>query len=231
MAKSIILNELLDTLRYSVRDFELEIGVPLGRIYKSIQRNTDISLDTVSKIITKFPKVNREWLLTGEGDMFVETIPIPTPKRKVRLIGEAVAGGDMEINVHDDNSRGQYIDVGDLLSDSEAAFTVYGNSMTPAYPSGCVLGIKLNSDNFIQPGETYLLVTKSNRVFKRLYYNQDKTGYICISDNTMKHETGPMTGQYFYPPFEVDGSDVLHVYDVTGMIRRNRNSGIIQRQK
>lgn len=151
-------------------------------------------------------------------------------KKHIPMIGDALAGVDMEINVKDSNYVEQYIDVGDLLRDSEAAFTVYGNSMTPAYPSGCIVGIKRNYDKFIQPGETYMLVTKSNRVFKRLYYNDDKTGYTCFSDNTLKHESGPMEGKYFYPPFDIKGDDVIAVYDIMGMIKRNRNSGVMHRQ-
>jgi phage repressor protein C with HTH and peptisase S24 domain len=151
-------------------------------------------------------------------------------RRKIPVIGEAAAGTTEEIIVTETRYDAEYIDVGDLLKDSQAAFIVYGNSMTPAYPPGCVVGIRLNRDNFIQPGETYLLVTKSNRVFKRLYYNEDNTGYLCVSDNTLKHEHGPLSGKYFYPAFEIAGDDVLQVYDITGMIKRNRHSNIMQRQ-
>jgi plasmid maintenance system antidote protein VapI len=70
MAKSLILNGLLLKMRYSVLEFENAIDVPQGRIYKSITRNTEISADTVQKIITKFPEVRKEWLETGEGAMF-----------------------------------------------------------------------------------------------------------------------------------------------------------------
>lgn len=162
-----------------------------------------------------------------EGSVFLQE----STRRRVPLIGDGAAGGDMQINVQDANYIDDYIDVGDLLKDSEAAFTVYGNSMAPAYASGVILGIRQCFDNFIQPGELYLLVTKSNRIFKRLYYTDDKTAFTCYSDNTMAHETGPLKGKYYYPPFEVPLTEVLHIYDITGMIKRTRNSGIINRQK
>lgn len=167
----------------------------------------------------------------GAGEQKASDQKPEKPPRRVPVIGDGLAGTDMELNVIDEPVLDEYIDVGDLLKDSEAAFVVYGNSMTPAYPPGCVIGIKRNLDRFIQPGETYLLVTKSNRVFKRLYYNDDETGYVCVSDNTMKYETGPMTGKYMYPVFNIKGEDVISVFDITGMIKRNRNSGIMQRQK
>ncbi len=216
---------------------QVDFGAKLG--YKSegyistlLKSDDDIPFKMQKKLHEVFG-VDKEWLSSkgSRSEIFGSLIPESTKKR-IPIIGEGAAGNTMEINVHEGgNQPTDYIDVGDLLSDSEAAFTVYGNSMTPAYPPGCILGIKRNLDGFIQPGETYLLLTKSNRVFKRLYYTEDKTGYLCISDNILKHEAGPMTGKYFYPPFEVKGDDVISVFDVTGMIRRNRNSGIVSRQK
>ena len=177
--------------------------------------------------------VSKNWLLTGKGDMFnaVETATqVVRHSRKIPIIGEAAAGTELEINVDDSRAEMEYIDVGDMLRDSEAAFTVYGNSMTPGYPSGCILGIRRNYDNFIQPGEIYLLVTRSNRVFKRLYYNEDKTGFMCYSDNTIEYDKGSLKGKAYYPPFEVKAADVVSIYDVVGMIKRTRNSGVIMRQ-
>jgi transcriptional regulator with XRE-family HTH domain len=182
--------------------------------------------------------VNKDWLERGEGDMFIKETDGDRIRRekaigqreqkKVPVLGDAAAGTQIELNT-DVTYQDQYIDVGDLLRDSEAAFTVYGNSMTPNYPSGSVLGLKRCYDNFIQPGEIYVIETASNRVFKRLYWNDDHTAYVCISDNTMIHETGPRKGKYFYEPFEIPLKDILRMYDVTGMIKRTRNSGIIQR--
>jgi phage repressor protein C with HTH and peptisase S24 domain len=108
--------------------------------------------------------INMLYLSTNgkEGAMFGDVAEPEKPKRRIPMMGEGVAGTDMELNVTEDNGYvGEYIDIGDLLKDSEAAFTVYGNSMTPAYPPGCVVGVKLNTDRFIQPGETYLVLTKS----------------------------------------------------------------------
>ncbi len=164
-------------------------------------------------------------------DIFTSTPVVEKGKKRIPVMGDAVAGTGMEMNVMEDsNYVAEYIDIGDMLKDSEAAFTVYGNSMTPAYPPGCLVGVKLNCDKFIQPGETYLVLTKSNRVFKRLYNTDDGNGFVCFSDNTMKHDNGPLEGRYHYPTFVIPKEDIISIFDVTGMIKRNRNSSIIQRQ-
>lgn len=121
------------------------------------------------------------------------------------------------------------IDVGDLLRDSEAAMRIYGNSMTPNYPSGCIIGIAENVDGFIVPGEVYVIETIKSRYFKRLYLNDAGTVYICYSDNTSKFESGPKAGEYFYPTFPIPFDKVRRLFDVTGVIKRNKNSSIIQK--
>lgn len=113
------------------------------------------------------------------------------------------------------------IEIGGLMKDSEFALRVYGNSMVPNYPAGCVIGLKQYNEHFIEPGTVYVIETHENRYLKRLYYNKNKTAYRCLSDNHMKHESGPMEGEYFYPEFEIPLADVQRLLRVTGVIKRN----------
>ena len=211
---------------FDVKEIMSRLNIARGTLYNYYEREV-LDSDTKSDISKALDMSEDEVF----GIKSNPEQPEKTPK-KVPMIGEGIAGTDMTIAYSDTANDIEYIDVGDLLKDSEAAFVVYGNSMTHNYPSGCVLGIKRNYDGFIQPGETYLLVTKSNRVFKRLYYNKEKTGYNCVSDNNMKHPPGHQEeGEFIYPSFPVKFDDVISIHDVIGMIRRNRNSGIIMRQK
>lgn len=114
-----------------------------------------------------------------------------------------------------------WIEIGGILKDSEFAMRVYGNSMVPNYPAGCVIGLRRYTENFIEPGTVYVIETAENRFLKRLYYNDDKTAFSCISDNHMKHESGPREGKYFYPEFEIPLEDVKKLFRVTGVIKRN----------
>lgn len=63
--------ELADALELSINQFEKEIGVKQSRISKAVQRNAEISEDIVLRITTRYPDVNRGWLLTGDGSMFL----------------------------------------------------------------------------------------------------------------------------------------------------------------
>lgn len=114
-----------------------------------------------------------------------------------------------------------WIEIGGILKDSEFAMRVYGNSMVPNYPAGCVIGLRRYTEHFIEPGTVYVIETAENRFLKRLYYNDDKTAFSCISDNHMKHESGPREGRYFYPEFEIPFEAVKRLFRVTGVIKRN----------
>lgn len=145
---------------------------------------------------------------------------------------EASAGDITETEMTEIHAPAGTIDVGDLLNDSHAAIRIYGNSMLPNYPPGCVVGLAKCSDSFIEPGEVYVIETRDRRVLKRLYYPNDKTNaekFLCISDNVMKFEGGARDGKLAYPPYEIPKKEVVNLFVVTGVIKRNSNSVIINR--
>lgn len=133
---------------------------------------------------------------------------------------EVAAGTSYGMEMSQNRPAGM-IEIGGLMKDSEFALRVYGNSMVPNYPAGCVVGLKQYNEHFIEPGTVYVVETTENRYLKRLYYNDDRTALLCISDNHMKHESGPMEGKFFYPAFEIPFEDVQRLLRVTGVIKRN----------
>lgn len=139
----------------------------------------------------------------------------------IPVIDTAAAAGQAKVELL--GQREKWIQIGDVLKDSESAIYVYGNSMIPGYPPGCLLGLKRRYDSFIVPGHVYVIETEGNRYVKRLYYNDDKTAFICLSDNHIKHTDGPMDGSYLYPAFEIPINQVVCFWDVTGVVKRNMN--------
>lgn len=134
---------------------------------------------------------------------------------------EAAAGNQYGMDMTARASAMALIEIGNVLNDSEVAIRVYGNSMVPNYPAGCVIGVKITHETFIVPGHAYVVETAENRYLKRLYYSKDKKALRCISDNTMLHESGSMKGEYIYPEFEIPLSEVKQLWQVVGVIKRN----------
>lgn len=134
---------------------------------------------------------------------------------------DAAAGTAYGVNMEPVSKPKEYIEIGGFLKESEEAIRVYGNSMTPNYPSGCIIGVKRHYDNFIVPGDVYVVETNSDRYFKRLYYSQSKSSLVCHSDNHMLHESGARSGTPFYPEFEIPVDDIKKIFKVVGVIKRN----------
>lgn len=112
----------------------------------------------------------------------------------------------------------------ELFKGSQFAIRVSGNSMTPNYPSGCIIGIRLIEDFMINPGSVYVIETGNDLWIKRLYYhNNDRSTetIVLMSDNKMKEESGERQGQYCYPSFTLHKSEIKNIFRVTGVFKSN----------
>ena len=66
------LQELLDSLSLNPRSFALELGMDRATtIYNIFNRDSKISKKLLDKICLRFKQVNREWLMTGHGSMYL----------------------------------------------------------------------------------------------------------------------------------------------------------------
>lgn len=153
-------------------------------------------------------------------------------KKRIPFFDAEASGGLVETEMTPISAPAGTIDIGDLLHDSQAAIRIYGNSMLPNYPPGCVVGLSRCNSTFIEPGEVYVIETRDRRLLKRLFYPNDKSdsnAVLCYSDNVMKFEGGAREGKLAYPPFEIPKNEIINLFVVTGVIKRNANSIIINR--
>jgi len=156
-----------------------------------------------------------------------------TRRNRVPLYDAQTQAGTNDVDMTPVQAPAGSIDVGDLLHDSEAAIRIYGNSMIPNYPPGCVVGLIKITNKYIEPGEVYVIETRDSRKLKRLFYkddNPESDTLILYSDNTMKFDGGPRHGKFAYPMAEIQRSEIIQLYAVTGVIKRNANSIIVNRE-
>lgn len=208
-------------------EFAERLGVSTQYASNICKNGKNVGEKQRKHILEVFPDVSRSWFLAGEGEM-LSTSPQPEKGDAVISSGKVIPYYDAEVAAGTAYAMEMTptqpvgtIEIGGLLKDSEFAMRVYGNSMTPNYPAGCVVGLRQYNERFIEPGTVYVIETTENRFLKRLYYNADKTAFRCMSDNHMKHESGPMEGEYFYPEFEIPFEDARRLLRVTGVIKRN----------
>lgn len=221
------INLILDNVGVKAPTFAKKIGVKYQRIL-DIQTGKvkNISAEVASRIVDAYPQFSIAWLLSGEGEMLKDddrseiAQEISSGKVIPYYDAEVAAGTEYGMEMTPTSPVG-WIEIGGILKDSEFAMRVYGNSMVPNYPAGCVIGLRRYTEHFIEPGTVYVVETTENRFLKRLYYNKEKTSFRCMSDNHMKHESGPMEGEFFYPEFEIPFEDVRRLFRVTGVVKRN----------
>ena len=196
MDKSLILNEIKKTFNIrSNAEFARILGISPQNLSNWYKRETfDINL-----LLRKFTNVNESWLLSGEGEMLKSDSPIVAESLNVISTGKVIPYYDAEVAAGTaygmemtQTQPAGMIEIGGLMKDSEFAMRVYGNSMVPNYPAGCVVGLRQYTEHFIEPGTVYVIETSENRFLKRLYCSKDKKAFRCLSDNHMKHESGPM---------------------------------------
>lgn len=208
----------------TINAFEVRIGLD-DDFFNDLSKT--IHFFIIKKILYYYPDLNREWLLTGEGDMLnTEQSPSLLPiTDKVIADNDGNNQSPLHIIKYYPNVNGsmggvQFLDdpdetVCDITipgySDCKFAINAYGDSMYPLIKSGQIILMSEWLESFIDWGRIYLVVTKSGyRVIKRLYPGTSNATIICKSENS---ETNP--------PFEIEMDDVLKIYLVKGWICRD----------
>lgn len=231
--KILIRYMISEGLASSQKDLGAKIGYTNESAFSQVINGKAIEpKNFIDKLKSILPDINDQWLLTGEGEMLktpskegkgndtTEGANLTVGKVIPLYDAEAAAGNGYEMDMSPARPL-EMIQIGGFLRESEAALRVYGSSMIPHYPPGCIVALKPWVERFIEPGAVYVVETTTNRYLKRLMYNADKTALRCVSDNTIRHEDGSAKGELCYPEFEIPVEDVRRLFRVVGVIKRN----------
>lgn len=213
----------VDTLGISKRDFYTQIGVSRG----TLESNTGITEDIITKFITIFPTVSIEWLMTGDGEMYKATtkdfatmqeknnnfsIFNQTSNEGIPLIPiEAIAGLPTIDNIGVSFADCKKYVIPEFEGKGvDYMIRVSGSSMYPKYSNGDILACKyIENVLFLQWGKIYVIDSSQGALVKRVF--QDETNpdnLILVSDNKDN-----------YPPFSFPKSDIRSLSIVVGVIR------------
>lgn len=188
--------------------------------------NRGLSKGMIARISDKFPDLNIEWLLTGEGEMLADTDKnselkiVGSPKEAGRLIpfydAETTGGyeGRVSSSTEEATLKG-YIQAGGWFNGREtAAIRHVGDSMIE-YPNGCVLAVReVTERRLLVPGQNYVIETTEYRITKRVQRGSSPDTIALYSTNQEKYEDGRL----IYEPFEISLEDVRRIFSVLGYI-------------
>lgn len=205
-----IINFILEKEEIKAAAFAKSVGMVPTQIYDLQKGKTKkISGEIADKIISVYPKYNRIWLLTGEGEIirhpkeeskvnaeqpktdkeqFKESQPSDEPKinytsgvpyYNVDFIG----GFDLVLN--DQTVNPDYLIDFQKYNDATCWCNVTGHSMEPEITHGDMIALKeIKDKSFLPFGEVYAIVTTNEmRTIKRLGAGEDKDHYNLVPTN------------------------------------------------
>ena len=194
------------------------------------------SVEILEKIFSAYPELNREWVMSGTGDMLrssaVDPSSVPPsddrekterrPREEAPVMKPVVSGGIPLVpidavagfNGWDESGIAELdcarYDVPDFAAaHADFLIRVSGSSMYPKYSSGDILACrKIDEITFIQWGKIYVIDSRQGAMVKRLFpIDGDSAMLLCKSDNPN------------YPPFELPKEEIRSISIVVGAIR------------
>lgn len=195
--------------------FFSDIGMTSAN-FRGVANKRPLNSNAIEIIITKYPSVDPEWLLTGEGTMLrhkEKAIKINHEDpdyltRGIPLIPlKAMAGiGAGEISVMELDCERYVVPA---FNGADYLIPVKGSSMVPKYSSGDIVACKkiTMTDIFFQWNKVYVLDTVQGPIIKRVERGKDEKHLLMISENEK------------YKPFELSLKQINAVAIVIGVIR------------
>ena len=204
------IKQYIDYKSISVAAFEKSIGMSNASFGKCLKKGGAIGTDKLENILSVYPDISPNWLLTGNGDMLRNTTEL-TPTKDgtgIPLIPvEAMAGcftGSQTVLLQECD---HYV----VPAFKNADFLIYvrGDSMQPRYYSGDMVACKMlpPTDLFFQWGKVYVLDTDQGALIKKVEQGSDDETITLVSENEN------------YKPFQIPRRAVYHIAIVMGLIR------------
>lgn len=186
-------------------EFCRKLGVAptyIGVIRKSIPP------EKINRIVSLYPDLSRDWLLYGEGDMYVRQSADPrqflqesgymVPLLPVTAFAGNITAWSQSVNVNDCEK------VISPVQGVDFAIRISGDSMEPDFNDGSIVLIKRIDDKAFIPWGHTMIIDSSNGVFlKEIYPSEKGSKYIEARSTNPK-----------YPPLQIPKECIYGLYRV-----------------
>lgn len=206
--------KIAETYKVSKEKFFEELDISYGN-FKGSAKKTPINSLFLENLLTKYPELSAEWLVTGRGPMLRNDTPVAQrttelgagiPLIPIEAIAGIPAGEDIGIRFIDCT---RYVIPEFANLNVEYMVRVSGSSMYPKYSNGDVLACRRIQDVlFFQWGKIYVIDSSQGPLVKRVFQDEDPDRILLVSDN-----------KEHYPPFSIPKSDIRSLSIVLGVIR------------
>lgn len=206
------ISEFIQYKNITIAEFERNVSLANGYIKKF---KGSIGSDKLSNIISYYPDININWLITGEGSMLKSEnsnmvaeplVEYGKKQTKPRIPYTAAAGSLTSAVEGITADQCEQIPRINIFPEYDFTIIIKGDSMEPKYEGGDEVACKrIDSTSFIQWGKVHVLDTAQGILIKRTYEDGDRIR--CVSYNQE------------YPDFSIDKSEIYSMSLVVGLIR------------
>nr|DAL14130.1 MAG TPA_asm: Repressor protein CI [Caudoviricetes sp.] len=206
------ISEFIQYKNITIAEFERNVSLANGYIKKF---KGSIGSDKLSNIISYYPDININWLITGEGSMLKSEnsnmvaeplVEYGKKQTKPRIPYTAAAGSLTSAVEGITADQCEQIPRINIFPEYDFTIIIKGDSMEPKYEGGDEVACKrIDSTSFIQWGKVHVLDTAQGILIKRTYEDGDKIR--CVSYNQE------------YPDFSIDKSEIYSMSLVVGLVR------------
>lgn len=203
------LQQFLKEEGISASEFSRKMG--LSPAYLASMRKS-MPEDKVTRLISLYPQLNRDWLLYGEGEMYREMEnPEINPHRLDRymipLVPVYAAAGSLA--GYAEGVRREDCEMIYCPNESaELAIKVKGDSMEPRIPTGAILCLERITDRMFVPWGIPLVIDSENGSVCKMLYPDDKD-----DESLQARSYNPN-----YPPFKIDKQSIFGIYRIVYMM-------------
>ncbi len=199
------INNLIHQEGHTQRSFAIAIGRQPANVHQVMSGERHFPRGFCSDILNAFPRVNRDWLVFGDGTMYGELSNAKVIVDTRPRLPKSLSGGHLSDYYEGDKRElCQEKPIITQFADYDFTLILKNNRMSPKYDRGDELAFKKST--IIEWGNDYLLDTPEGPKFKKIY--DEKDCVRCVSYNREE-----------YTDFTVPKNMIFGYYRLVGVLR------------
>lgn len=214
--------KVLEVKKLTEYKAELQLGFGRNTLVNAIKADRELT-PRFQKDFMEIFHVKQEWWETGKGEIFDEKhTSVSEPELRIEKGGKGSApkkipfydviavGGQALLADQVVNGHPEMIEPGTFLKRATGSLRIYGHSMFPKYPAGCIVAFKDADLEVIIWGEDYVIELSDRRIIKRVEKGDEKGWIKAVSYNKSE--------EYVYSPIDIPVTKIKRLYMVLGKV-------------
>ncbi len=186
-----------------------KLGLHKSYLSDMINERVPITDTVLASIYELFPYTKESIPPQDKRAPAVSSSSIEEETKRVPLIPFEARGGQLDGFARNGVTLAQCETVPTPFKGAQFAISVRGQSMSPTYPSGCVLFISKNIADWVEWGKVYVLDTENGVIVKQLAPSSLGNDFVCCKSFNDAPE---------FAPFDVPKSTIFGIYRVVGAL-------------